>query len=98
MKTFKIQLFDENNILEITFISQHIDCTRHTTLFFDNVIDDLIVTEFIIPENIDHINIFEGLITIYYINGKFVEISKLNKISYRIPETHHGVNVKGKVY
>lgn len=98
MKSYKIQLFDKNNVVMMTMVSQHIDASPHVTCFFENDIDDDFVLEFTLTEKIDHINIIDGMITIYYQNEHFVEITLLNKNSYCLPGTHHGVNTKGKKY
>lgn len=98
MKTYKIQVFDKDNNLWLTMISQHVDASRNVTLFYENLIDEFQVKEFTLPEKIDHINIFEGLITIYYTSGKFIEITRNDKQSYCVPGTHHGVNKNGQKY
>jgi hypothetical protein len=125
MKTYKIQCFDEHNNLYVTFISQHIDASRHVTAFFENScanaeaipyywknaavlafkpkqFDELYLSENIKElrhsENIDHFNIIDGMITLYYQSGKFIEITSNNKPFFHTTGTYRGVKNTNQKY
>lgn len=59
----------------------HLDASRNITVLSESIVFENDKTwknlEFHIPETIDHFNIFEGLVTIYYKNGCFLEISRI---------------------
>jgi hypothetical protein len=84
-KLFKIELYNSVAQCRKTIVCGHIDASRHITILSESVIDvKLNVTkdiadlhDVIIAEAIDHFNIFEGMVTIYYRSGDYIEITKL---------------------
>ena len=78
MRNLAIDLYTPNGELKQRIICGHVDASRHITILLNVMIDKLKTRDVHIPEKIDHFNIFEGIITIYYISGYFMEISRFN--------------------
>ena len=64
-----------------SIICGHLDASRNITILSESQVlekgKDFKLHEFHIPEAIDHFNIYEGLITIYYKNDCFLEVSRI---------------------
>lgn len=82
MRKLKIEVLDEHGRVWKKVICVHVDSTKNITVLSECEIkigvDQLDTTELIIPEKIDHFNIYEGMITIYYQCGKTIEITRFN--------------------
>lgn len=63
-------------------ICGHLDATKNITILFEcrKVLKDQTATlkafDVHIPEKIDHFNIIDGMITIYYEDGNYLEITR----------------------
>jgi len=75
MKSLQIEVYDKNNNRVIKIIARKIDATQHLTVVS---LSESFKEKHTIrwPKEIDHWNIFHNLITIYYKDGSFLEISK----------------------
>jgi hypothetical protein len=74
-----IEFFDKkgNNLERI--VAAHIDASTNITVISRAVNhkgNSVLSEEIRIPEKIEHFNLFEGLITLYYQSGYYLEISK----------------------
>jgi hypothetical protein len=81
MKKLSIRVLNSNEIVIQTLICHHLDAVNsHTLLIQTNEVNGrkCFVDQFCIMEKIDHWNIMDGLITIYYNNGLKMEISRIN--------------------
>lgn len=77
MRALKIEAIDNKNNLIFKIIAHRIDATQtmtviNTTTTGKNADNIRIVSE------IDHWNIIEGMVTIYYKSGSIMEISRIN--------------------
>ena len=81
MKKFKIELIDEYGSVQKKFICGHLDITKKLTVLSECEIqigvNQNTVSNKILVGDIDHWNIFENMITLYYQNGETVEITKI---------------------
>jgi len=84
MQKLLIKLCNENAVCLCTILCSGLDASKHSTILSESVVryKDKPSSEFInhyaIPEEIDHFNIIEGMITLYYRNGFYLEISRVN--------------------
>lgn len=79
MKALKIQILESksNKVLQ-TLIAARLDATKCITV----ISESLSLTEkstVRLPYGIDHWNIIEGMITIYYKNGLIMEVTRVNR-------------------
>lgn len=77
MRKLAIRIFDEQNRLQEQFICDHMDAVSSHTVLYNIQKKDEIYLRQCIPEKIDHWNLMEGLITIYYESGFTMEISRI---------------------
>lgn len=82
----QIQLFDEHNILEKKIVCGHLDSTRSITILsdaepFSSQNPGTSYIDIIIPEKVDHFNIFEGMTTIYYKSGHYIEVTRISSVT-----------------
>lgn len=77
VRKLQIKLFDAHNQCRKVIITGHLDASRNITILSDSTIDEKKIGDVHIPEKIDHFNIFEGLITIYYQSGYYLEVQRL---------------------
>jgi hypothetical protein len=80
----QIQLFDEYNISKRKIVCGHLDSTKNITILsdaepFSSQNPGTSYTDVIIPEKVDHFNISEGMTTIYYKSGHYLEIRRINE-------------------
>ena len=83
MRKLSIKLFDKNNVIQEQLICGKLDATNNITIlsecfFIKKTNTSLNGKDLHIPANIKSWNIFEGLVTIYYESGLFMEISRIN--------------------
>jgi hypothetical protein len=78
------QVINGKNLLTHKIICGHLDATRNITTLSECDISknfdesrNFYEREAFLTEKIDYFNIFEGMITIYYQSGAFMEISRL---------------------
>lgn len=84
MKRLKIEVFSDQAQHRKTIICGHIDASSHITVLSESECnfnlgpskDKSENKDIVITENIDHFNIFEGMTTIYYRSGGYIEITK----------------------
>jgi len=77
MKKLKIEIFNEKNEVVKTVTAKHLDASRHLTLISISESNSFDESQMIrLLETLEHINIYEGLVTLYYTNGYFMEISR----------------------
>lgn len=79
-----IECYDKDAKPFRRIICGHLDASNHITIlsesetqFEDNKVIEYKSRE-VIPDKIDHFNIFGGMITIYYKSGCFIEISRIS--------------------
>jgi hypothetical protein len=85
MKRLKIEVFNDQAQKRKTVICGHIDASRHITVLSESEVtinlgpskDKPNNKDLVITDKIDHFNIFEGMITIYYSSGGYIEITKI---------------------
>lgn len=77
MRYLKVEVFDEENSLIKKFIAMHLDATSKMTILYTSEPGSQDKKPFIerFPFEIDHWNIFAGMITIYYKCGCYMEVS-----------------------
>ena len=83
MRKLSIKLFDKNNIIQEQLICGKLDATNHITIlsecfFINKTLNTGTGCTLRLPANIKSWNIFEGLVTIFYESGLFMEISRIN--------------------
>lgn len=79
LKKLRIDIFDEYGILKKKIICGHLDCTKSITILSEceiNIANPNNLKDLIIPDQIDHFNVFECMITIYYKSGHYIEITR----------------------
>lgn len=75
---------DESNICVQTIICSHLDACNSMTILSESIVTTGLQLQskkpitINIPETIDHWNIIEGLITIYYNSGYIMEIQRIH--------------------
>jgi hypothetical protein len=86
MKKLQIKFFEIDEITGLpmyrkTIIAGHLDATRNITVISRCEVNienrKLDIDDLHIPIKIDHFNICEGMVTIYYQDGHFLEISRI---------------------
>jgi len=84
MKKLLIKLYNDRDICIEQIISVNMDATSHITILEKSFIvgktyqNNSLGQCYHIIKDIDHWNIIEGLITIYYIDGYYMEISRIH--------------------
>jgi hypothetical protein len=84
MRKLSIKLYDKNNVIQEQLICGKLDATSHITIlsqvyFIKKTFTPLNGKDLHIPINISSWNIFEGLVTIFYENGFFMEVGRINE-------------------
>jgi len=74
MKKLQIECFDSEANLFEKFIAEKIDATIQQTIISKSYKESDTIRW---PQEIDHWNIIEGMITIYYKNGCYIEITRV---------------------
>jgi len=84
MRKLQIKLFDSAyNCIE-SIVCEHLDACKSMTILSHSYIQTKTYKRgdpgetYSIPEKIDHFNIFEGMITIYYTSGFEMEITRIH--------------------
>jgi hypothetical protein len=84
MRRLQIKFFEVNKdtlapICRRVINCGHLDASKHITILTDCTTNtNLKISDMHIPEKIDHFNIYEGMITIYYQDSHFLEITRIN--------------------
>jgi len=75
MKAIHIEVFDKYNHRLIRIVARKLDATQNLTIIS---LSDSLSEKYAIrwQKEIDHWNIFENMITIYYKDSSFVEVTK----------------------
>lgn len=80
-KRLKVTVFTPDGLEAFPMTAKHMDVTSRVTHFYNArfTADDSRHYEehFIIPAAIDHYNMIDGLLTLYYKNGFFVEVRRI---------------------
>jgi hypothetical protein len=76
MRSLKIELFDEEYYLIKKIIAGRFDASLHLTIISESFNTKNKTIR--LPFEIDHWNIFEGMVTIYYKCGCLLEVSRIN--------------------
>ena len=76
MRKLQIEGFTADNKPLFKTVAEHVDATKNITIISQS--SRINESEIIrLTTEIDHFNIFSGMITIYYRSGCFIEITKL---------------------
>jgi hypothetical protein len=78
----QIEVFNPKGDTIKKIIAGHIDASRNMTIISESTAyipgkEYVNHSDYYICDKLDHFNIFQGLITLYYKSGAFVEISKV---------------------
>lgn len=76
-KKLQIKVYDSQNNCIHSIISGHLDSSRNITVLSESEIEGKNVKDIILPLKIDHYSIFEGMITIYYTDGHYLEVTRI---------------------
>ena len=82
MKKLKIEAYDKDNVLLFRTIAHRIDSTRRMTIIstsethFSSEERESEKNNIRFISKVDHFNIIAGMVTIYYENGSFLEITR----------------------
>jgi hypothetical protein len=83
MRKLRIDLYDPRGKLLKTIIAGHVDACRSMTIISESFLyfSDKKPFDYTYhcPWNLEHSNIIEGIITLYYKHGYFMEISRIGR-------------------
>lgn len=72
-----VEVFDREGKLCKSLTAGHLDACRTITILYESESDQKKMSDQILTEKIDHFNLIEGMITIHYTSGAFVEITRI---------------------
>ena len=85
MRILLIKLITPNGLCVERIISQHMDVCNSTTIFYCALIigktykKGFSGNDYHLIKDLDHWNIIDGLITLYYKDGYCLEVSRINE-------------------
>lgn len=80
MKQFKVVLFDPDGAMVWSKIINHLDSSSWKTTMYTIKKGDLGFKEYdnnFIAQHLNHVNLYEGMLTLYYDNGIYLEITRI---------------------
>jgi hypothetical protein len=77
MKALKIKVLTANNELMFKVVAHHFDATQHITIITTSL-NGKESDKIRLTAEIHHWNIIDGMVTIYYTSGSYMEITRIN--------------------